>query len=188
MSSASQNPVSVFIVLIVLIVLFRLRRVIQGTRVSYIRAMGYSIFYAVFGSVFIIGSYIQGVPPVYFGLDSLIAVVGAYLSFKFSKNMLHFWKEENSIFVKGGTIIYITYIVGLIARLSIDFLVLGPSSLYFSPTVSSIQLTTLQLVATVATDILLAFGVGLLIGRNAQILTRYNALKRGNEQLFENRE
>ena len=115
-------------------------------------------------------------------------MVGAYISFKFSKNTLHFWKEGNSIFVKGATIIYITYMVGLIARLSIDFLVLGPSSLYFSPTVSSTPLTTLQLVATIATDILLAFGVGLLIGRNAQILGRYSALTTGSEQILENRE
>ncbi|MGI0086033.1 MAG: hypothetical protein ACREBQ_13220, partial [Nitrososphaerales archaeon] len=71
------------------------------------------------------------------------------------------------------------YVVGLIARLVIEYLFLpnfGFSTAQIAPTLSSAALA-----ATIATDLLLSFGVGLLIGRNMQILKRYHKIESGVE-------
>ena len=77
-------------------------------------------------------------------------------------------------------IIYIIYLVGLIIRLTIDYVVIGPSAFSFT---AGFALTGTDLYATIATDLLLMLGVGLLIGRNLRVLRRYRRIERGEDTI-----
>ncbi len=178
-ASASSNQFLYFIILIAAVVVIRMRRIIRGTRASVARTIGYTALYLVLAGFVISTSYIYGVQIEYFGLDFILLVGGTFWAFRHSGRRLVFWKQGDGIYVKGATIIYVIYVVGLIARLVIEYLFLpnfGFSTAQIAPTLSSAALA-----ATIATDLLLSFGVGLLIGRNMQILKRYHKIESGVE-------
>ena len=79
----------------------------------------------------------------------------------------------------GGVVIYLVYLVALVARLALDVAFLGPAA--FS--LSSASLTGAALYSTIATDLLLVFGVGLLLGRAARLAMRYSKISRGEERV-----
>jgi len=76
-------------------------------------------------------------------------------------------------------VIYIIYVVALIARLLVDLVVIGPSAFEFNPTVTSLSQSAL--IGEIVTDLLLAFGIGLLIGRNVRVYQRYKMILSGKE-------
>ena len=76
--------------------------------------------------------------------------------------------------------IYLFYIFGLIARIAIGYIYIGPNFLFSIPTSVS-SLSGVAISATVATDLILIAGVGLLFGRNMRILRKYLAIKSGKE-------
>lgn len=179
--SGSGQSVLVFFVFLIMVVVLRIRRVIYGTRVSVARSVGYSIYYVAFAALFLALSYYERIPTYYFAIYAALLVGAALASFIGSKGKLRFWKDSNgNIFAKGGIIIYVIYIVGLVARLAIEYIFIGPSA-FFSTQIQS--LSPIGVVATIFTDLLLVLGAGLLVGRNAQILKRFGEIKAGREIL-----
>jgi uncharacterized membrane protein len=131
--TSSGYPVYTFLVFLLLIVGLRLRRVVYGTKVSGARTIGYSIFYAVFGSFFTLSSFLLGIQPIYSLGYALIAAAAAFWSYRFADKRISFWRgEDGSVYYKGGIIIYLIYLVGLVARIAVDFLLIGPSAFTFS--------------------------------------------------------
>lgn len=126
-------------------------------------------------------SFFEGVPLYYAIPDVAILALAAIWSYRFADRRVAFWKaEDGSIFYKGGIIIYLIYIVGLIARLSVDFLVIGPSGFTFS---FNGTLSQNAIIGSIVTDLLLMFGIGLLIGRNLRVFKRYNRIIQGKESV-----
>lgn len=76
--------------------------------------------------------------------------------------------------------VYLIYAVGLVARLSIDLTFIGPAMFGFT---SAITLTGTALYGTMATDLVLVFGAGLLIGRNVRAVKRCRRIQRGEESV-----
>jgi hypothetical protein len=181
--SASQNPFLIFIVILTLIVVFRIRRVIYGTRVSVARAILYSIYYVGFASLFVTFSYFEGVSESYFPFYALTFAIAIVLAYTLTATRLNFWRQsDGTIYSKGGLMIYLIYVVGLIARIAIGFIFIGPSAFTFSYP-PSVTLSQTGVDATIFTDLLLVFGAGMLFGRNMQMLRRYFSIKNGKEQL-----
>jgi hypothetical protein len=90
-------------------------------------------------------------------LDALVLIVGAILSHNIADRRITFWRRsDGSIWYKGGVIIYLIYVAGLVARLSVDFLVIGPSAFTFS---FGGNLSQSALIATTVTDLPLMFGI-----------------------------
>lgn len=186
MSSTSQSPgggetLAIFLVLIVLFALRRVYRSYRGIRFSYASTIFVAIFYVAIGSVFSIGSFFEGVPAFFALPYVLVIVASAIWSYRFTDKRISFWRGgDGGVYFKGGIVLYLIYIVALVVRIAIDLVVIGPSFMDFSPAVT---LTSQALDATIATDLLLMFGLGLLIGRNARVLRRYRNIEHGKEEL-----
>ncbi len=180
-SGSAETSASYVYLFIFLIIAIRIRRVISGAKVSKMRAILYSVWYVAFAGLLIAGSFLTGVSISYAALDGVIYAVAIFGAYRAVNRRLVFWKGgDGSIYAKGGIIIYAIYVAALLVRLTIDF-VYVPSALSFS--FSSLSLGSTAINAEILTDVLLAFGSGLLTGRNARLYTRYKAIEQGREKL-----
>jgi hypothetical protein len=95
------------------------------------------------------------------------------------QRFFYFWRSsgDDAIFYKGSIIIYLIYLAGLIARLSIEFVFIGPSAFNFGV----VTLSQTAILASAITDMLLTFGIGLLVGRNLRVYQRYKLIVEGKE-------
>ena len=186
-AGAGGNGSTIYIILgvLILLVIRRFSRVIRGTQVSLGRTILFSIYYLGFAGLLIAVSVISGgVTAVYLVLYALVGGIGAYASYVVSNSRIGFWKAaDGSIWYKGASIVYLIYIVGLIARIAIDLVFIGPAAFSFSFGGAQPTLSSTAIDAGIATDLLLCFGVGLLVGRNARVMKRYNAIMAGKEQV-----
>jgi len=181
--SASNTNVTPYVIIVVIIVVMirRIFRVMRGSKVNKTLTIAYSIFYLAFGGFFIGFSFLSGVPLIYGIVYVIVGFLGAIGSFYYSDKRIGFWKgKDGSIYFKGGIVIYLIYIAGLIARIAID-IILVPSALTFSS--SSVSLSSTALNAEIITDLILAAGIGLLIGRNARVMKRYSLIMQGKEKV-----
>ena len=186
-SSNTANDASIYIFLgvLILLVLRRFARVIRGSRVSRGRTIAFAVYYLAFAALLIAVSVLSGgVSPDYLALYVLVAVVGAYGSYVFSNNRLGFWKgADGSIYYKGAILVYVIYLVGLITRIAIDLVLIGPQAFTFSPGAATPTLSATAIDAGIVTDVLLALGSGLLTGRNIRVMKRYDLIVAGKEQV-----
>jgi hypothetical protein len=177
----------------IIIIIFRIRKAMQGTKVSVKKAIIFSAYYLALSSFLVYNSFlIGGVPFVCVVPYSAVVIAAAYGSYGYSKRILTFWKLPNgdgssTIYSKGGLAIYLLYIAALIVRSVINFIFIGSEKLYFNnqdailekgsailimpPLVHTDPATTI--LAFTTTDLLLMIGAGLLIGRNARVLKYY---------------
>ena len=134
--------------------------------------------------MFIALSFIEGVPFYYLIPDTIAAVSAGLWAHHFADRRIKFWRSsDGSIWYKGGIVIYLIYLGALIARLTVDFVVIGPSAFEITPTVTT--LTQNALIGVTVTDLLLAFGIGLLVGRNVRVYQRYKQITEGKESVPE---
>jgi hypothetical protein len=184
-SPSSGSGVQTILILLAFFLIMMLRRVYRsysGMRFSEAGTLLTLIFYAAIGSVLSILSFFEGVSVLFAAPYAILLVATSVWSYRYADSRIAFWKgDDGRVYFKGGVILYLVYVVGFIARLSIDVLVLGPSSLTTFRTGE--VLTSTALYATIATDLLLMFGLGLLIGRNTRILRRGQLIKEGRETL-----
>ncbi|MDG6911056.1 MAG: hypothetical protein JRN18_01750 [Nitrososphaerota archaeon] len=164
------------ILIVVALVLVRVsRRVLashKGTAFSISRTYIYTAVYILIGVAFSALSYAEGVPYLVALPEAALAAVAAAGSYFYSDRRIVFWKEGETLYFRGGVVIYLVYLVALVARLALDVAFLGPAA--FS--LSSASLTGAALYSTIATDLLLTFGVGLLLGRAVRLAMRYSKI------------
>jgi hypothetical protein len=182
-ASGGDSSIYIFLGVMILLVLRRFSRVIRGSKVSRGRTIAFAIYYLAFASLLIAVSIeAGGVSPDFLLLYLLVGAVGVYGSYAFSDRRIGFWKAaDGSIWYKGAIIVYIIYIVGLIARITIDLVFIGPQAFSFAPTTTTLSSTAID--AGIVTDLLLALGSGLLTGRNIRVMKRYDAIVAGKEQV-----
>lgn len=188
MSSASAQggspgtSIIIFFAVFVLLVIRRIYRSYAGTRFSAGRTIGYAVFYVVLGSFFSILSFFEGVSLIFALPYALLLLGAAFFSYRFTDRRISFWSGgDGSVYFKGGVLLYVIYVVGLVARLSIEVIFFGSN--FFAVAPGSTSLTPVEVEATIATDLLMMFGLGLLIGRNARVLARYRRIEAGKEEL-----
>jgi hypothetical protein len=169
------------VVIIVARVSWRTFSSYRGTRFSLGRTYVYTGVYVLIGLVFSGISYTEGVPYLLAIPEVVLAALAGAASYRYTDKRISFWKEtDGSLFFKGGVIIYAIYLAALIVRLLIDVALVGPAALSFG---AAVLLTGAALYATAATDLLLVFGVGLLIGRGARVAKRYGMIAAGKESV-----
>ncbi len=179
-SSGSETILIVF-ALIVFVAIRRTYRMYRGTRLSMARTVTFAMVYIALGVVFCGTSFYEGVSVFLAPVYALLAAAAAVGSYIFADRRITFWRgSDGSIYFRGGVVIYAIYLAGLVARLAIDYVVIGPSAFSFTP---GLTLSGTALYGTVATDLLLIFGVGLLFGRNLKVLKRYRRIQRGEDTL-----
>ncbi|HYB76487.1 MAG TPA: hypothetical protein VEC08_05980 [Nitrososphaerales archaeon] len=151
----------------------------KGTVFSLTKTFVYAGIYVTLGVAFSALSFAEGVSYLMAIPEIAIVAAAAYASYRYTDGRISFWKSnEGSLFFKGGIGIYLVYLAGFLARLAIDVAFVGPSM--FSVT-SIVQLNGAALYASMASDVLLTLGVGLLIGRNVRVTKRYHLIQLGVE-------
>jgi hypothetical protein len=126
-------------------------------------------------------SFFEGVSLLFAPVYVVVLLLTAVWSYRYSDRRISFWNGGGgTIYFRGGVILYLIYVAGFVARISIDIVVIGPN--FLTPS-TSLVLTSSALYATIATDLLLMFGIGLLMGRNLRILKRASLIKQGKEVL-----
>jgi len=151
----------------------------RGTIFSMTRTFVYAGVYVTLGVAFSALSFVEGVSYFMVIPEIAILTVAMYASYKYTDGRISFWKTpEGSLFFRGGIGIYLIYLAGFLTRLAIDVAFVGPSMFDFA---SMVQLSGAALYASMASDLLLTLGVGLLIGRNVRVTKRYHLIQRGIE-------
>jgi len=186
MSNPGPSPFYIFVLIILLIALRVVRRTYanyRGTRFSLARTIIFAAVYVAVGILFSLLSFVGGVSPLLAIPQAALAGVAVYLSYRYTDRRITFWRvASGSLYFRGGILIYLVYLAGLLARLTIDVAFIGPSMFSFA---SSSPLSGTALYGSMATDLLLIFGVGLLIGRNIRVVRRYRMIQRGEESVPE---
>jgi hypothetical protein len=186
MSSVNPSlpPYFIFIVIILLVLLRIIRRTYanyKGTRFSLPRTIIFGCIYVLIGIFFSALSFVDGVSYLLVAAEIIVASAAAYWSYKYSDKRISFWKtSDGSLYFRGGIIIYLIYIAGLVARLSIDVAFIGPGMFAFA---SGMKLGGPALYGSMTTDMILIFGVGLLIGRSVRVEKRYLRIQHGEEKV-----
>jgi len=151
----------------------------KGTIFSMTKTFVYAGIYVALGVAFSALSFVEGVSYFMVVPEIAILAAAAYASYRYSDGRISFWKtDEGSLFFRGGIGIYLIYLAGFLTRLAIDVAFVGPSMFDFT---SIVQLSGAALYASMASDLLLTLGVGLLIGRNVRVTKRYHLIQRGYE-------
>ena len=151
----------------------------KGTVFSMTKTFVYAGIYVALGVAFSALSFIEGVSYLMVVPELAILAAAAYASYRYSDSRISFWKtDEGSLFFRGGIGIYLIYLAGFLTRLAIDVAFVGPSMFDFA---SVVQLSGAALYASMASDLLLTLGVGLLIGRNVRVTKRYHLIQRSLE-------
>jgi hypothetical protein len=180
-SGPGANASYLFLVILIILIIRRMSMVVKGSKVSRSRAIAFSVYYVAFAGVFLASSFFEGVSPYLLALYLAVGAAAIYGSYRFTDRRVVFWKDaEGSVWMKGAVIIYVIYVAGLITRIAIDFLFLG-SPFSFSGAAAA-ALSPTEINAIIATDLLLTFGVGLLLGRNVRVLKHYSLILGGKEQ------
>jgi hypothetical protein len=151
----------------------------KGTAFSMTRTIAYAGVYVTLGVAFSVLSFFEGVSYLMAVPEIALVAAAAYGSYRYSDGRISFWKSDGgSLFFKGGIGIYLIYLAGFLTRLAMDVAFVGPSMFDFG---SIVQLSGAALYASMASDLLLTLGVGLLIGRNVRVTKRYHLIQRGIE-------
>jgi len=187
--SSQQLTIIVSLLITAAIILFRIKRVRSGTRITAARILGFLIIYLV-AVVFVISTsfLLRGIQIVFLIPYFTVFCLAAYGSYRYSNNALKFWKDaDGSIYVKGGLILYLIYVGVLTPRIILDFIFVPQGYFYVN---EAQQLVTVNAgtegwPVVISADLLLMFGAGLLLGRNIRLLKRYFRIKRGKERISE---
>jgi hypothetical protein len=182
-SNVDYTSVYIFLGVLLLVVVRRLSLVLNGTKVSKVRTVVFSAYYAILAIFFTLTSFLFGGATAQDAVLYLaVGAAGAYGSYLFSDRRIGFWKgADGSIYYKGAVVIYTIYLAGLVARIAIDLAYIGPQAFAFSTSSGATPLSASAVEAGVLADSLLTLGAGLLIGRNARVMKRYASIVRGKE-------
>jgi len=158
------------------ILAIRMRRMSKGTKVNTKRALIFTAILAAVAIVLVVNSFSMGISTYFIPIYVLIAGIAGIASYHYSSMSLYFWKTaDGSISVKGGTSIFLLYVVSVIARLAISTIFgVGQGSFGASQDVTQTALT-----ATKIFDGLLVAGAALMIGRNVRIITKNKMILEG---------
>lgn len=180
MSSPSLLPLVVSLVIVSPIIMFRMRRMRNGTKVSIGKTIGFSAFLAGFSVFAVLSSFSIGVLPTYSAIYAAIFAAVAFGSYHYANKVLDFWRTpDGSVYVKGGMVLLAFYVAALVARLAISTTVGAESFGSLQPGVNA---SPDSVSAAIVLDALLVTGAGLLVGRNARIIKRFRAISSGREQ------
>ena len=187
--SSQQLTIIVSLLITAAIILFRIKRVRSGTRITAARILGFLIIYLV-AVVFVISTsfLLRGIQIFFLIPYFTVFCLAAYGSYRYSNNALKFWKDaDGSIYVKGGLILYLIYVGVLTPRIILDFIFVPQGYFYVNEAqqLVTVNAGTVGWPVVIGADLLLMFGASLLLGRNIRLLKRYFRIKRGKERISE---
>jgi hypothetical protein len=168
-----------------------LKRSIKGTKISIKKLVLYLIYYLMVVSFLVHNSFSLGIPSYYIVPYFAVLAASGLFSYLHSKRNLLFWTDDNSqkTFVKGGLLVYISYVSALVLRIAINAVFIGFQEINFTES-GDIVMRNIPLVlighntmtiCLISADFLLMLGSGMFVGRNARVIEffyrRHKALR-----------
>jgi len=167
----------IFVMVIAIVMVFRFRKMLSGGPVNKNRIILATLSY--FGiSIFTVFSSFQVGVSIWYVFAYAGALIGAtYLSHKLVRDGIRIWKaDDGKIHAKGCNIPYVIWIVGLVSRFTLGYVFLGPD--YFMTAYGSQKiLSTLAIEVTLVVDLIMMLGVGVLAGRNINLMSKIKNFK-----------
>src|SRR5574338_1236147 len=162
----------IFAVVIVLVLIFRFRRILAGGPVSKNRIIVTTVSYFGISMLTVFSSFQVGVSIWYVFAYAGVLIGATYLSHKLVRDGIKIWKaDDGKIHAKGGNIPYVIWIVGLVSRFTLGYVFLGPD--YFMTAYGAQKiLSTLAIEVTLVVDLIMMLGVGALAGRNINCISK----------------
>jgi H+/Cl- antiporter ClcA len=166
---------------------------LQGTKINIRKSTLFLIYYTTVVSYLIYNSFSIGVSVTYLIPYVLIAIFSGFFSYWYSKASLLFWREkiDNNLYVKGGILIYLVYILTLIVRIIINLIFIGYQEISFTEEGNIITINHplvyidayTRITTLIVTDSLIMLGTGMLIGRYTRVIEyRHRSSYNHNEE------
>ena len=165
----------------------------QGTKINIRKSTLFLIYYTTVVSYLIYNSFSIGVSVTYLIPYVLIVIFSGFFSYWYSKASLLFWREkiDNNLYVKGGILIYLVYILTLIVRIIINLIFIGYQEINFTEEGKIITINHplvyidayTRITSLIVTDSLIMLGTGMLIGRYTRVIEyRHRSSYNHNEE------
>lgn len=167
----------IFAVVIVIVLVFRFRRILAGGPVSKNRIIITTVSYFGISMLTVFSSFQVGVSIWYVFAYVGVLIGSTYFSNKFVGNTIKLWKaEDGKIHAKGGSTPYVVWMVGLVSRFALGYVFIGPD--YFMTAYGAQKtLDTFSIQITLVVDLIMMLGVGALSGRNIQLIYKLKNFK-----------
>ncbi len=187
------SAIIISIIITSIIITTRLKKNLQGTKINIRKSTLILIYYTIVVSYLISNSFSIGVSVTYLIPYVLIVIFSGIFSYWYSKTSLLFWREkiDNNLYVKGGILIYLGYILTLIVRIIINLIFIGYQEISFTEEGNIITInhplvytdSYTRIISLIVTDSLIMLGTGMLIGRYARVIEyRHRSSYRDNEE------
>jgi len=167
----------IFVMVIAIVMVFRFRKMLSGGPVNKNRIILATISYFGISMFTVFSSFQVGVSIWYVFAYAGVLIGATYLSHKLVRDGIRIWKaDDGKIHAKGGNIPYVIWIVGLVSRFTLGYVFLGPD--YFMTAYGSQKiLSTLAIEVTLVVDLIMMLGVGVLAGRNINLMSKIKNFK-----------
>ena len=167
----------IFVMVIAIVMVFRFRKMLSGGPVNKNRIILATISYFGISMFTVFSSFQVGVSIWYVFAYAGVLIGATYLSHKLVRDGIRIWKaDDGKIHAKGGNIPYVIWIVGLVSRFALGYVFIGPD--YFMTAYGSQKiLSTLAIEVTLVVDLIMMLGVGVLAGRNINLMSKIKNFK-----------
>jgi hypothetical protein len=168
----TNSQILIFAVVIVIVLVFRFRKIISGGPVNKNRIILSTISYFFISMLTVFSSFQMGVSTWYVFAYAGILVSAAYLSHRHVDKAVVVWKaDDDKIYAKGGNIPYVVWIAGLVTRFVLGYVFLGSDYLLSSYGIQK-NLSAFAIEITLVVDLIMMLGVGALAGRNIRLVSK----------------
>ena len=173
----ASSQILIFVAVIVLVLIFRFRRILSGGPVSKNRVIIATISYFGISALTVYSSFQVGVSTWYVFAYAGALIGATYLSHKFLGDTIKIWKsDDGKTHAKGGSVPYVIWIVGLVSRFALGYIFIGSDYLMTGYGAQK-TLDAFSIQITLVVDLIMMLGVGALAGRNLQLISKLKNFK-----------
>ncbi|MGI0092712.1 MAG: hypothetical protein ACREA8_01270 [Nitrosotalea sp.] len=173
----ADSQILIFVVMIVVVLVFRFRKIVSGGPVNKNKIIFSMITYFAISMFAVFSSFQAGVSYWYIFAYAGVLIGATYLSHRHVDKSILVWKaDDGKIHAKGGNIPYVIWVIGLVSRFVLGYVFLGSAYLTSSFAVQK-NLSPFDIEITLVVDLIMMLGVGALTGRNLRLITKLKNFK-----------
>jgi len=166
------SQILIFVIMIVIVLVFRFRKILSGGPVSKNRIILSTISYFAISMLAVFSSFQVGVSIWYVFAYAGVLIGATYLSHRHVDKTILVWKaDDGKIHAKGGNVPYVIWLVGLVSRFVLGYVFIGPDYLITTYGVQK-NLSAFAVEITLVVDLIMMLGVGALAGRNLKLISK----------------
>ncbi|MHB8546635.1 MAG: hypothetical protein ACYDAJ_07710 [Nitrosotalea sp.] len=168
----ATSQILIFVIMIVIVLVFRFRKILSGGPVRKNRIILSTISYFAISMLAVFSSFQVGVSIWYVFAYAGVLIGATYLSHRHVDKTILVWKaDDGKIHAKGGNVPYVIWLVGLVSRFVLGYVFIGPDYLITTYGVQK-NLSAFAVDITLVVDLIMMLGVGALAGRNLKLISK----------------